>query len=514
MTYTLAQLLENKDLRKSLAEGTFTFTDHNGVFDLDFQEKSMRLNHRAAFDRLYELGGEELLAKLLTGGKTCLTDTKEKGLSPIQGTDRFFLKTNAGLPTAFTSILFGIEGWAAMSSDFDADGVVCQSGEEDTVPAEAEAEAEVDEEEESLLPPHYNVSLIQKDGKFSLYDNDENTFITLPCEDAPDGRISSMLFCEPLMAPPCREDQTDNLDGEAVQLGWKYKLTEYGSFGWISEDCTVVSAPIFKKLEVHCDGSCYCREEMSLLAWSEVGIIALYCSDGWSPLTRSFGIGLKSIPDSGVYYERDGIGGHLLTWKEADGGLAGYVVPCEDELYSLSFRNGVLKLWKNFELPQSRICTELTLNNCLACFTFKRDEAADPHSTDCIFLKPSEHSDLCLIHETTVGVPGLGDQKRYYYALRRNDLYWGIVEVDACGTVRQPRTPFAFTHIRPLKSDRGLAAVEQFGKWGVYDVCTDKYIIPCEYEEITASTTSCTVHKAGFEGQINFDGKWVKHLHR
>ena len=130
-----------------------------------------------------------------------------------------------------------------------------------------------------------------------------------------------------------------------------------------------------------------------------------------------------------------------------------------------------------------------------------------------VCLKPSEYQELCLLHETE---PNDWGNTERYYGVRREDCYWGVIKVNAYGKVAGPCTPFAFTHIRTFSLGMGLAAVEQFGKWGVYDVLNDKYIVPCDYDSVCFDRRNFCVEvcRMNFKGQLGFDGNWRKHLQR
>ena len=365
--------------------------------------------------------------------------------------------------------------------------------------------------EEEGLPPHYNVSLVQKDGKYAFFDNDENIFITFKCENAPDGMISTMAVCEPLMAPVCREDQYDEMDGETTRLGWKYKLTEHGDWGWISEDCSIVHAPGYQKIEVHCDGHDYRREDMRILAWDLMGIS---CGDGWNPLQEVFNRIFDDLPETDICYENE-FEWHLLTWNDKTAGRLVYKAEERerDGRFNVTFTNGVLSLCEDRKPAQRWMCAELTLENCEKHFTFQRENAADIFSGAAICLKKAEYQEFCLLYESE---PEVWGGKQMYYGVRRSDFYWGVVKADETGAVSGSCTPFAFTHIRALSREQGLAAVEQFGKWGVYDILNDKYIVPCDYESVSFDRWNRCVEvcRMNFKGQVNCDGTWRKHLQR
>jgi len=80
------------------------------------------------------------------------------------------------------------------------------------------------------LPP-MDGSIILKDGRYCLFDNDRNCLVTLPCTFGV-GEVGTMLQCEPV----------DELRRE---YGWKYRIEEKGLWGWIHPQFQQVIPPIF-----------------------------------------------------------------------------------------------------------------------------------------------------------------------------------------------------------------------------------------------------------------------------
>ena len=112
---------------------------------------------------------------------------------------------------------------------------------------------------------------------------------------------------------------------------------------------------------------------------------------------------------------------------------------------------------------------------------------------------------------------GLYEGKVCRYCAVKKDCLWAVVALDMKTDEVRQVTPFAFTDV-VKGSIYGYCAVEQYGKWGVYDIHSHRYVIPCEYEpDITYSKEEdlFTVHKAGFVGRIRReDSTWETHLHR
>lgn len=290
MHYTLTQLANDKSLRNALLQDKFTFRDENGIFELDFETLSFLKLHREVFDKLYALGGDRLMKKLLAEKKTCLTENPhaaQQGVRPISGTNKYFLKTNAGKPTTFSSIVHGMAGFAAFSKEFDADQVLFLTEEDLTADADFEEICEdaffslVDFEdtdqpeteeprwqtEQGLFsfpaPAQFyqNCTLASKGGKLCFYDEEKEQFITLQYteeidffdrnvpEDTPKTVVlDNLAACEPLKTE------------EGELLGYRYQTEEGGNWGFISRYCGQILAPVFEEITV-----CQSTEELPFL---------------------------------------------------------------------------------------------------------------------------------------------------------------------------------------------------------------------------------------------------------
>lgn len=538
MEYTLERLLKDKKLRATVAKERFAFEDGNGVVQcLDFENLTYLKNHRALYDFLCQAGGEELLGKLLAQGKTCLTDDPDSantGVRGIRGTEKYFLKTNAGDSTVLASILWGIQGLSETMDGFDPDKVrivtadTAEADDEEPEEENTEVLLELDdmsdeEPQEELLPAHTDVSLVQKDGKFSLYDNETKEFITLDCPDAPDGQIASMAVCEKLKIPERREDQFDGMEeGKEINLGWRYKLNEDTDlWGWISADCTRVSAPIFQKVAVRCDDTHYDLEHMNILAWSGRN---LYQAGAGQNLRWVLSGMFEPKEEQEISYTQ-GNNWHLLLRTDENGetGLLSYVSEIPESfspqwVYEVTFRKGVLWLHKSHSRERTLcLCESVSLNRCLSCFT---EESTWSLRTP--VFKPTEYTDAVQLHDAGFEFSSL-DKGGKYYAVRGRDGYWGVIHTWKWRSTHEDErcTPSAFTSVRVLDEDAGLALVERFGRWGVYDCLNDCYPVPCEYDRVTLCRNVFTGHREGFEvhrmdfvGQIRMNGEWETPLRR
>lgn len=538
MEYTLERLLKDKKLRATVAKERFAFEDGNGVVQcLDFENLTYLKNHRALYDFLCQAGGEELLGKLLAQGKTCLTDDPDSantGVRGIRGTEKYFLKTNAGDSTVLASILWGIQGLSETMEGFDPDKVRIVTADtaetDDEEPEEENTEALLDlddmsdeEPQEELLPAHTDVSLVQKDGKFSLYDNETKEFITLNCPDAPDGQIDSMAVCEKLEIPERREGQFNGMEEAEINLGWRYKLSEDTDlWGWISADCTRVSAPIFQKIEVRCDGAFYDLETMNILAWSGRG---LYQAGVGQKLRCVFTNVFEPKEGQEISYTQS-YAWHLLMRTDEDGetGLLSYVEEYEEACvsqptYEVWFSKGVLRLRKRDRREQTIcLCDSMSLDCCVSCFT--GESIRFSHNP---VFKSAEYIDAVQLHGTALEFSSFEEAEKYY-AVRGRDGYWGVIHMwryPFAEDVVERCTPSAFTSVRVLDEDAGLALVERFGRWGVYDCLNDCYPVPCEYDRVTLCRNVFTgnpngfeVHRMDFVGRIRMNGEWETPLRR
>ena len=152
MKYLIPDLLNNQTLRKELLDKAFCLKDENGVFSgLDFLGSSLRANHRAVFDAIAANGGDAALEQVLSQNNTCLTSdphAAKQGVVPVRGSNAYFIKTNAGAPLAFQSILTAIWDYANDAEGFDRDGIYLLD-EADIDEAEPEAEQVVPEHPEA-----------------------------------------------------------------------------------------------------------------------------------------------------------------------------------------------------------------------------------------------------------------------------------------------------------------------------------------------------------------------------
>lgn len=280
MEWTLDQILESKKLRKKLVDiECFSIKDSNGLFDMACSYRSIFGEHSKIYDRLYELGGDALLDKLFTEGKTCLSNdlsTAKERYFYIRGTDRYFLR-EACMEEAVDSIFFGIAGWADMSGNFDRTGLTCSSwGEDDVEEDEEEADGEEPEEDdgaEAETPddnwrynwfgrvlhkgPAYSYALREKNGKKAFFDKDNDCFVSFQASLAEKLYVEEMTACE-------RLEMADEWCGTKC-LGYRYRLEEGGKWGYISTNFLQCIAPIYDGIMVSGDSAL----DAAVLAWQK-----------------------------------------------------------------------------------------------------------------------------------------------------------------------------------------------------------------------------------------------------
>ena len=509
MQYCLSECLRDKNLRIKLADTPFVFEDGNGVFDLDFQEQSVRKNHRKTFDRLMELGGEALLQKLLEEDKTCLMGEKGKGTSTIAGTERFHLKTNAGTPTALSSIFHGIAGWGGVSEDFDLVLVTCALEEEESAEDDELQDGEPDDESPEVRRwaeplPQQSCSLITRNGAPCFFDEENKEFISLPGTDGP---VVELAACEPLMG------KTDPWsDGEEI-MGYRYRTKPDGKWGYVSRHFTQIVPPQFDEILV----ASYEDEVSCIFAWCKDEIcewitqFKIVCSvedpydqqDIWLDLTAAF-----NVEDQNQLPQTNG-------WRRysCDQKSLLYRPSSEAEKGKLIDIPVLFQQWDVTFLP----CF-LSLQHCLR--------------TDCIrwVATDSEAPSTWLVDDCRKAVSApLPDFTVKKCISRRNALiekegYWAVARLsnhNETGKLQVERwlTPLAFTHIQEMGENLYVLLVDRFGQLGVFNWNTEKYVVPCRYDRIECQlepfwSDGFRVHQGGFVGTIDPNGFWKEHLHR
>ena len=513
MEYSLRACLEDKSLRGTLADAPFGFADGNGVFDLDFQEQSIRKNHRKTFDRLMKLGGEELLQKLLEEGKTCLMGEKGKGTSAIAGTDRFHLKTNAGAPTALSSIFHGIAGWAEVSEDFDLDLVTCtleeeESEEDDDLPdGEPETESwEMVARWGNPLPPQ-TCSLITRNGAPCFFDEENKEFISLPGTDGP---VTELAACEPLIGKVSSWSEDEEI------MGYRYRTEPDGKWGYVSRLFTQIVPPQFDEILV----ARYGDAESCIFAWSKDESFEwntqfqIVCSvkapydqqEIWLDLNGAFTVkGRDLLPQKDGWREYS-LDQKFLLYRPSAEAKKGLLLhpPFFVEQWDVTFLPDFLALENNFGPDCIRwVAIDFEGPSPWLVDTCRKAASAPP---------PDFTVQKCL---------------RDRIALIEKEGYWAVARLSndsETGKLQVARwlTPLAFTHIEVVDENLSFLLVDQFGQLGIFNWNTEKYVVPCRYDRVQWQSSSSLfgtygyfqVQHGGFVGTIDTDGSWKEHLHR
>lgn len=520
MTYHITQLMDDARLRRGLLELNITVEDLTGEFSCLDLSQSLLKNHRAVFDRLSELGGEELLGRLLESGSPCMTDdpkSAKQGVRPIKGTEKYFLKTNAGGPTVLASILGAIAFWME-DQGRDPDQAILFHTEEEVCGEEGDEESgdssdflHSSDGLFEVLPPR-RCSLIQKNGKYAFFDEDEKSFLSFDCRDAngEHSSISEFAVCQ-------------LMDEERPEMGWKYKLTDDDDalWGWISACGNHHLDPQFKEffaasVEINIPHS-----------WDSIPIISIGCSHrremvnnfaticGICNTTLSRSVFFLCREDDSAPWRMEYI--EDLSWHEDLSKFDSLRIESEDVeniLYCIDDQWGrcyideeeyhckkegpvlLMSIRRQDDTPLYRWPASLTLDGVRDAL-----ENGKQYAEGLVYLVED------------------------HYALRR-DGWWAVAEI-ATWPVRGLKllTPFAFTgvpqHMKEASSglfEGSFVMVDRFGKKGVFDCEKGTYPVPCDYEEIEVVedefTKAFTVRRMGYEGLIDYNGKWVWHLHR
>lgn len=544
MEFPLQTVLKDKKLRIALANHGFSLRDNNGVFNfLDFEQETMLKNHRALYDRLYQLGGEELLAELLETGQTCLTEdpkAAKQGVRPIAGTQRFYLKTNNGAPTVLLSILAGIAGWTNAAEDFDPAGVVLKEldGSDAEVMKEADPAGPADEvqEEEDLVfcacgrlsqPPGKCV-MIQVDGGniWRIYSEAQGKCIELLCSDDPSLSIRELAVCEKLTFSPEQEDDDWEEPSEktAFHGGYRYKLEADGDkWGYINPDFSQVLSPRMDEIlftkegrllahesvvqededrwERRCDdlwvlGSLMqSKEEDPFMPWTaaeENKQWVLYSMERLYARTLRL-LGLQECPPA-IFDALPPLSPHaqIAVW------LTG------TELYRLCYVLDITKptvsiQWVDVAAPDEENDGEAS------CFNFTWDGHVLQSSNTAIpyvlwgaeYLAETMISDMLFPHgvEWKKKVVWLFEREHIHYYAQRTfgDHFFYISSISSWpGAMESMLTPASFTDVRHTvlhcwRTDVHCLIVEQYGRTGVYDPVREQYVLAVQYDKIDSA---------------------------
>lgn len=394
-----------------------------------------------------------------------------------------------------------------------------------------------------------NCSVVTKDGKLCLYDNDAEKFITIPWDDA-EGGVTNMLEFEPIRDPnsighSCNDDAGDGEDDkdgdggaepEGKLLGYRYRLEKDGPWGFISRRFSQSLSPRFSEFRTKGFDS-----ECSLWGWGlseETNDSGDRLLELWYTVERETQHEEQSdlVMNSALALAR--------SWfDEANAHLT-------EENKQYCFRSQALpsETYAPGEEPFLRIVEDaMTFEGKRGadivyapkreggCFVMSYMRSGEKRSFSSTSLLATEDHMIQYGHDRVMpfrgwsafwrrnafscfdgawlaGLPwhergALKYLSGNYYAVRR-DGYWAVMEEeDRFGDSKTYiRTPYAFTEIEPLKDQDGRTRncflVERFGKRGalkVLEVFLDKfteYPVPCDYESIQLT--------------VDEDGVWIE----
>lgn len=425
---------------------------------------------------------------------------------------------------------------------------------------DAEADEEADEEEALPRVTARNCSIVTKDGKFCLYDNDVDRFITIPWDGA-EGGVREMLEFEPIHMPAKHsfgEEDDDGAKGEL--LGYRYRLEKDGAWGFISRCFSQSLPPRFSEFRVRKFVAHF--TEPPLWSWSlcektdeeETARLELWYAveretqrEGESDLVMNSALELvKSWYDEAHEYlsEADRLCGfkiEVLPDEKAIPGEKPFIYITEGGLVNADVPFDAAVIYA----PDSE--GECFAVNYTQSGGFRNFQSCSVSAENYIVKHGGDKampfwgwSDFW--HKAEFGMNSMwldsapwyaADELAYlggsYYAVWR-DGYWAIMNFF---WRNKPVTPYAFTRIEPLKDQDGKThahfLLERFGKRGVasmegmYEKAV-KYPVPCEYERIQLKVEDkglfadpegrFLVSRMGFTGELDLDGNWLVHLHR
>ena len=505
MKYLIPNLLNDQTLRKELLDKAFCLKDENGVFSgLDFLGSSLRANHRAVFDAIAASGGDAALEQVLSQNNTCLTmdpHAAKQGVVPVRGSNAYFIKTNAGAPLTFQSILTAIWDYANYAKGFDRDGIyLLDEADADEPEADQTAEEAVNW---VFFETAYDFSIVVKDGRSCFYDDNEERFSGVPIStgDAERDKEHPVLESAAVL--------------EEEPYGWRYKANAEDEYwGFIAKDFSFATEQQYTQISSRKVSG---KDNAVVVLKDGFGHYTIYSAE-WR-----HGLLVLPLPELAQENQETEVNG-LAIEKESN---SQYVIqisytlaekeesdPNEIHTFVVCIEELGIEQGKYYALGQLGAA-------CERCFV-----------KGMLVSRTRQMKEVCLVHDTFKAVRHLGDRVFYekaeivcssleegevctYYAVKK-DCLWAVVGLIWITDEVRQLTPFAFTNAQG--SIHGYCAVEQYGKWGVYDMLSHRYVIPCEYEpNITYSSEEAlfTVHKAGFVGRIRRkDSTWETHLHR
>lgn len=519
MKYTLNNLLDDKNLRKELVEGTFTFNDKEGdFFAVDFQNESMRQNHITVFEVLYSLGGESLFEELLAGGNTCLTkdpDAAKVGVQPIAGAEGWYLKTNASAVAAFNSILNGLAG---LYDEYRFSFSVTEESTATHIVADSENAYGT-----GILMSAPELRFVEENDQISILNVDENEAMSFVIQE----KDGSLEFDKFYRIEGIVREQFDE-EEEQTPSAYKYQLEKGGKVGFFNADFSQVIPPVFEDVILTNSGV--------LIAWKD-------CSSGFEEADErkyelcfgksSWGLNQHTLDLSISYKTEKGYRGcpaptayiEIVKFEDEKEFLC-YVPQADIPEAFVFFDENKQSGWNFFGLTQNvRNGHFITAQDGVLSgegskrklFVKTTEEKGDGeiHAEDCKKLYFGEEPAYKAVSKL-FGGSGYIVEKDGYYAVAKFNTPEGFALRSYELDLEELLTPYAFTRI--TSATEKYLFVDRFGKKGIFDIEHKTYAIPCEYEAIYyRERDAFYVTKGGFGGTVKLeDGKmqWVEQLHR
>ncbi len=531
MNYILEELISDKELRKSLVDGIFTFSDEKGdFFAVDFENESMRQNHITTFEVLYSIGGDALFENILQEGNTCLTndpDAAKVGIKEIAGAKGWYLKTNASAFNAFSSILYGLSALGD-NARFTFTTV------EETTSYKIVSKA-LENYSTGLEFGFEDVYKVEKneDGSFGvIYAEDGKTVTFLTIGLNGNREISNFKILEPITVF-CEEynEEDDEYKEHEKAVAYKFKLEENGKWGFFNAEFSQFIPPMF-------DG-------VLITTWEKgKKLIAYEIIENWN-FTDNNSFDSLGVKDYYLYFSDNGIlefSNMKITMSYA------CCVPAEFSPAEQSIVDK-MKLLKE----DKEVVFYSSGGNPNSGFLFIKDKVS---YSQLGFGKKTLTGNRVIIEKKVLkgdntkkalaiaenGVASVEDFMKLYseeqfsyraverlyqdtYIVER-DGYFGIAKMskpksrgfggfESVLELDEMITPYAFTGVTLALQD--CVIVDRFGKKGLFRISDKKYVIPCDFDELVSlGWNKYKVNKADFTGivQVGLESYWIEKLHR
>jgi len=385
------------------------------------------------------------------------------------------------------------------------------------------------------LPP-MDGSIILKDGRYCLFDNDRNCLVTLPCTFGV-GEVGTMLQCEPV----------DELRRE---YGWKYRIEEKGLWGWIHPQFQQVIPPIFNTFH-------FTTEDSSCLMMATVpGSGAHYVRGLWvlcGHWSKAVLAPLK-MPANSVRTLEDGspdahfiildypmwtMNCRIRFWnREENGQQLSCVSVYADQCNEGALVTGNTFYWEvGTDGPTDFTDIRITGTSSNTHFVFypdgRRSAFSCPGHPDEQFLPYIRNYTGPYVEKTLISAPTSdGNQTVSLHAVCRMDER-PLLALERESTngksfdERKLLTPYAFTGLdvayKVNHEDRETPEIyliaDQYGKKGIIKISQyswmdrAEYFLPCEYDSIHITDERIRVTRMGQKGELNLHGRWLELLH-